>query len=181
MGAAWRLNNQQLGVLRSLCIWREQQARIRNKPRTWISRDADLISLAETRPADIDSLRQLKDITRSLYHQDAKSVLQTIASAEPVSQRSAAEIDSQPLSNIERHQLKLLQRAVSIVARKTGIADEVLARKRLLIQIMRINKQGDGLSSMEPQSIRWPDTIETWRRTLLEEAVVSALSGKVNE
>ena len=71
MGAAWRLNATQLGVLKHLCIWREQQARQRDTPRTWIARDADLIQIAERMPDTLAGLKALKEMSRNLYGKEA--------------------------------------------------------------------------------------------------------------
>ena len=43
---AWKLNNQDLAKLRRLCLWREEKARCLNKPRNWIAKDSDLLSLS---------------------------------------------------------------------------------------------------------------------------------------
>jgi ribonuclease D len=181
MGAAWRLNSQQLGVLKSLCVWREQQARLRNKPRTWIARDADLISLAERRPDDIEALRQIKELTRSLYHQDAVTVLRIINSSKPATEDTTADIDGQPLNGDERRLLKRLQKAVASISLRTGIAEELLAKKRLLIQIMRANPDMGVSEGASELSMRWPDSTETWRRGLLEPTIIAALTGHHND
>ena len=171
MGAAWRLNETQLGALQPLCVWREQQARIRNKPRTWIARDSDLIQLAEAMPGSAGELRQIKDMSRNLYQQDTQIILSLIADSKPVDSAILQSLESQPLTRDQRLLLKKLQQAVRHIAHDTGIAEELLARKKVLIQFLRLNEQD--LSAVLP--LKWPAGTEQWRIDLLQESLRAVL------
>lgn len=172
MGAAWRLNETQLGALQPLCVWREQQARIRNKPRTWIARDSDLIQLAEAMPESASALRQIKDLSRNLYQQDTQTILSLIAGSSPVDTGILLALESRPLTREQRSLLKKLQQAVRHVAHDTGIAEELLARKKVLIQFLRANEQdlSAGLA------LKWPEDTEQWRIDLLQESLRAVLA-----
>jgi len=57
------------GVLRALCLLRDQQAQAENRPPFKLLTNAVLIALSEARPQTIDDLRQVKGIpARQLYH-----------------------------------------------------------------------------------------------------------------
>jgi len=171
MGAAWRLNEIQLGALQPLFVWREQQARIRNKPRTWIARDSDLIQLAEVMPKSAGELRQIKDMSRNLYQQDTQIILSLIAESKPVDNVILQSLESQPLTREQRLLLKKLQQAVRHIAHDTGIAEELLARKKVLIQFLRLNEQG--LSAGLP--LKWPAGTDQWRIDLLQKGLRAVL------
>jgi ribonuclease D len=173
MGAAWRLNREQLGVLKRLCVWREQTARSRDKPRTWIARDADLIELAEKRPADRAQLGQIKDISRNLQHQDSSAILALIAGSSPVAAHEAERVDGLPLTQEQRRVLKRCQHQIEQLAESTGIASELLARKKQLVQLIHLNPD----SASAGAQIRWPASLEkAWQRPLIQECLTAALN-----
>lgn len=161
MGAAWRLNAQQLGALKLLSEWREREARKRDKPRPWVARDADLISIAEVRPASKDALKKIEGLSRNLYHQDADALLDLVRRSEPVPQAVVDGLDGQPLTLTQRPLLRRLQRGVRQVSERTGIAEELLARKKQLITLLRMN-EGRARASLD-----WPEDIANWQQHLL--------------
>ncbi|MBC54092.1 MAG: ribonuclease D [Gammaproteobacteria bacterium] len=173
MGAAWRLNARQLGALRQMSIWREQVSRQRDKPRAWIARDADLITLAQKLPADRQALTQLPDLNRNIYQQDADALLAAIADSEPVAAAIADNLEGAPMSQTQRAVLKRCQQAVRAVAAQTGIAEELLARKKQLITLMHLNQP----SSRDDNELRWPEDLAGWQRTLLATPLAPIISG----
>lgn len=173
LGAAWRLDIRQLGALKSLCIWREQQARLRDTPRTWIARDADLIQIADRMPDTLAELKALPEMSRNLYSKDAETILALVSESEPVPRDVLDSIDGAPLSQPQRAALKKMQKAVHAVARTTGIAEELLARKKVLIRILRLNE-----NPRELTSIRWPDDVRLWQQDLLQKPIAQALGVK---
>jgi ribonuclease D len=172
MGASWRLNSQQLGALKPLCVWREQVARARDKPRSWIARDSDLMQLVEKMPMDRQALTQLKDMNRNLYQQDAEQILDILASSTPVSQQEADLVEGLPLTPAQRALLKRCQHQVELVSARTGIAIELLARKKLLVQLLHLNPPGE-----TGTSIKWPVSMASaWQKALLEDALTKVFT-----
>ncbi len=176
MGAAWRLNARQLGALRDLSLWRERVSRQRDKPRSWIARDADLIVLAQKLPADRQELSQVPDLNRNIYQQDADALLAIVQNSEPVSEAIASNLEGAPMSQPQRAMLKRCQQAVRSVAEQTGIAEELLARKKQLITLMHLNRHatpvadGDGV-------LQWPDELSGWQRALLAAPLSPIIAG----
>jgi ribonuclease D len=171
LGASWRLDRSQLGVLKNLCVWRENVARARDKPRTWIARDADLIELAEKRPTDRASLGQIKELSRNLYQQDANTILEMIAASQPVSVEDAERVDGLPLSQEQRQILKRCQHQIEKVSTATGIAVELLARKKQLVQLIHLNT-----NLAKGAELVWPKGLESsWQRQLVEKGLTLAL------
>ena len=158
LGAAWRLNAEQLGVLRELCRWREVEARRRNKPRSWVAKDSELITISTAMPADMRALRRLTDLPAALLNHDG-AVLLTLISAGRL-RPAVGDPLSKPLTPELRKALKRCQAAVGRVAAEMQIAEELLARKKQLISLL-INYQEQGV-------INWPEDLSGWRRDALE-------------
>ncbi len=51
---------EQLKILRRLCLWREQRAKQSNRPRQWICVDAALVALAKLRPSTAEEVRNCR-------------------------------------------------------------------------------------------------------------------------
>lgn len=171
LGASWRLNPRQLGALKLLCVWREQVARARNKPRSWIARDADLMQLVEKLPSDRNALAQLKDMNRNLYQQDAEQILAMIAGSAPVSQHDADLVEGLPLTQAQRALLKRCQQQVELVSEQTGIAVELLARKKQLVQLLHLNQPAGNAGALV-----WPDSMQHgWQKPLLNDVLSKVL------
>lgn len=160
MGAAWRLDLTQLAVLQQLCLWREREARRRNKPRSWIAKDTDLMTLAESVPKDRNALLALSGISRPLLYQDAAVLLEVInqPSKELTLQPDSVE---QPLTPEMRKLLKKCQEVVRNNAETLGIAPELLARKKQLIPVLDEFKRSG--------TFTWPEELNGWRQSILED------------
>jgi len=158
LGMSWRLSPQQLAVLQRLCAWRERVARGKNKPRSWIARDADLIALAERRPTTVTELHRIAELPRQLQQRFAQEVLQVIA-APQAGELPAPQLLDQPLTSAQRAVLKRLQEKVAEIAGALGIAPEVLARKKQLLELLQ--------ESMAAGHLVWPVLMQGWRSELL--------------
>lgn len=178
LGAAWRLDGKGLGVLKALCWWREQKARERDKPRSWVARDADLIQLAEKLPQDRQALSKLTDMSRNIYQQDANELLGIIANSAPVAAEIADNLEGAPMSPAQRNTLKRCQQAVRTVAGETGIAEELLARKKQLITLMHLNRGPAVRSQADPMGkLLWSEDLSGWQRELLAPRLEPILAG----
>lgn len=176
VGSAWRLNPQQLATLQQLVIWRETVARERNKPRNWIAKDAELVLLVQRRPGDRQALSALKDVSKSLQQRDGEAVLTILHQDVVLSSEFNAMAETlkamsgQPLPPSLRPAVKRLQRAVTQVAENTGIAPELLAKKKVLIEFLQTNRH-----CQSPERLVWPPAIDGWRRALLQQPLFDAL------
>lgn len=166
LGGAWRLDATQLAALQRLCEWREQQARERNKPRSWIAKDAELLAIATAMPQELSELTAVADLPRPLVSRDGGDILALIKAP----QRGPAprpELTEQPLSTEMRKALKTCQAIVRQLAEQLGMAPELLARKKQLIPLI----YAAHLSAEFP----WPEDLAGWRQSLLEEPMRKAL------
>ena len=76
-----RLKGVQLAVLQKLCVWREQLAMKKNKPRRWIIADHILLDIARLRPKDVKALEKIRAIPTNLVQRHGETLLQCIQEA----------------------------------------------------------------------------------------------------
>lgn len=166
LGGAWRLNESQLEALQRLCEWREQEARSRNKPRSWIAKDAELIAIADGLPKDKAQLSAIADLPRPLVSRDGDKILSLVAA--PHSGPAVnPELIEQPLDSQMRKTLKQCQSIVRLEAEKLDIAPELLARKKQLLPLIGLSQRS--------QDFDWPEELGGWRREFLESAIRKVL------
>lgn len=162
IASAWKLDSYQLAILQRLCLWREREARKRDKPRSWIAKDSDLICLAERFPRDKNSLLSISELSKSLLNKDSESLLEVINAPHLGAPLKLATIDL-PLSTEMRSYLKKCQEVVQHKAEELGIAPEMLARKKQLVPLVVERSKG--------KDFTWPESLSGWRQPLLETAI----------
>lgn len=160
---AWRLSDAGLHALQRLCVWREQEARQRNKPRSWVAKDNDLMLIAaryaeqsELTIADMKTINQLDPQVTSRY---GASLLKFMAGNDPASSLADRDLLNNPLSSSSRKKMKACQAVVQERAVTLSMAPELLGRKKLLIELLR-NFERTG-------ELQWPETGSNWRQGVL--------------
>lgn len=166
VGGAWRLNEKQLAALQRLCVWREREARSRNKPRNWIARDSELLAIATAMPVDLAELLAVSDLPKPLVSRDGTRILQLL-SAPHVGPAPQPETLEQPLNSTMRHALKSCQHIVREQAETLDIAPELLARKKQLMPLLLLAK--------DKPEFAWPTELSGWRQSLLEQPLRDTL------
>lgn len=145
--------------LRRLLLWRDEQARASNRPRSWMLDTALALDIAQRAPMERGAFEQMLDRNPKAPRR-RRGELFDLANAEP----SAEELDI-PLAELadasERDFLRKLQQAVAAAAAELQIADAVLASRRHLETLLR-----EG---------RWSSHLSGWRREILEARLVPLL------
>lgn len=167
IAGAWRLSSEKLATLQKLCIWREIIAREKDKPRSWIAKDTDLLILADAKPAQRNELFALEQLSRHVPSQYGELLLKVINSPTDVREINPDLIE-QPFDAEMRKLLKKLQKSVKEHAESLGIAPELLARKKQLIPLVSQFKRTGETS--------WPQELEGWRRSIIEPSFMAILS-----
>ena len=165
---AWRLNAQQLGVLRALCAWREEQARARNQPRNRILRERSLWPLARTQPRDAVSLARIEDMHPRTVRQDGDTLLRMIAAAADLPPEQRPEPLPEPLPLEAAALLKKLRAVGQREAERLDMVPELMLRKKTLEALLKTGYP-DG-----PYVL--PDSLRGWRRALMGQALLDTLS-----
>ena len=169
---AWKLSDEALRLSRRLCLWREAESRLRNRPRSWIVKDNDLqaiaVAVAQAAVVDEGLLRSVKvqepkflqryarDLSKILNEQDSDST--------PLNRSNL----NYPVEGSDRKTLKSLQKIVEDKAIQYQLAPELLGRKKHLLDIIkRFNQTG---------KLNWGGGQENWRQEILATEFLTSLT-----
>ena len=147
---AGRLPDAALARLDRLAEWREEIARRRDLPKSFVIRDEDLIRLAECSNAHRlqGALQSLPHPVQRRYGDDLKALLSANGGSD--FQRPAELI---PLDNEQRDWIRQAQQSVGELARELGIEAAMIASKRELTRLARGER---------------PSWLQGWRGPLLQ-------------
>ena len=165
---AWRLNPQQLAVLRALCAWREEQARKRDQPRSRILRERSLWPLARTQPRDQGSLARIEEMHPRTVRQDGETLLGLIADAAALPAEQWPEQLPEPLPLEVSALLKRLRAVGQREAERLQIVPELMLRKKVLEALLKTGYPAG------PYTL--PDSLRGWRRALMGQALLDCLA-----
>jgi ribonuclease D len=159
---AGRLDRRQLGALRTLAAWREQEARKRDLPRNFVLKEGLLLDLATRRPKVARDLQRLPSFDPRQGARDSATWLQLLERAEerPESElppRISGKAFSPALREVENR----LRERVRERAAELDVPPEILAPRRILDALLRLN-----VGQPEP---RLPRELSGWRREVLGE------------
>lgn len=160
---AWRLSDDALRNLQRLCLWREMESRLRNRPRSWIAKDNDLHAIAvSASQLDVLEEQRLKSIKveepkfLQRYARDFVQILSEDKQETVPLDRSNLNL---PIESSDRKSLKALQKIVEEKAAQYGLAPELLGRKKHLLDIIkRFNQTGN---------LNWDGMEKNWRQEIL--------------
>ncbi|MFK7956370.1 MAG: ribonuclease D [Lysobacterales bacterium] len=134
----WRLNGPQRSALASLIQWRELTARKKDRPRSHVLTDNDLLTLARDMPADRDALLGLQlEHARSVSRQ-VPVLLEHLKNAGE--EQSHPPAQPEPLDRSAKQLVGNLRGKISDQAEALGIAPEVLCGKRELLHLLQTGK-----------------------------------------
>ncbi len=165
---AWKLAPRQLAVLRELCAWREEQARLRNQPRNRVLREPTLWPLARFQPTDKVALARIEDMHPRTVRQDGDTLLQLMAHAAALPESEWPQALPEPLPREVTPLLKQLREVGQREAERQGMAPELMLRKKILEALLKTGYP-DG-------PYRLPDSLQGWRRELMGQALLDCLS-----
>lgn len=152
----WRLRPQQLAVLRELCAWREEQARLRNRPRNHVLRERTLWPLARLLPKNKTDLAAIEDMHPRTVRQDGDFLIELIAQASRLPQSEWPEALPEPLPPEVTPLLKSLRAIGQREAETLGMAPELMLRKKILEALLK--------SGYPDGPYELPDSLRGWRR-----------------
>jgi ribonuclease D len=158
---AGRLDRRQLGALRILAAWRDREARRRDLPRNFVLKEGLLLDLASRRPKLPKDLQKLPSYDPRQAARDAATWLQLLEEAEELPESELPpRIVGKPFSPAQRELENRLRDRVRERASVLNVPPEVLAPRRILDALLRLNQGG------EP---RLPRELGGWRREVIGE------------
>ncbi len=165
---AWKLAPAQLAVLRELCVWREEQARLRNRPRNHVLREHTLWPLARLQPRDKVALARIEDMHPRTVRQDGDSLIALIAHAAALPPETWPEALPEPLPREVSALLKQLRAIGQREAERLDMAPELMLRKKVLEALIKTGYPNG--------PYRLPDSLQGWRRDLMGQALLDCVN-----
>lgn len=160
---AWRLSDHGLRLLQKLCVWREKEARNRNRPRNWIAKDNELFCIAQSFTGDTvvtkDALSDLKELPKGFLRKYSEK-LENILNDESPHLRIDHQLLNPPLPPKYRSTLKAWRKVIVTKSEELDIAPELLARKRWLLDLI---KRFENTGRMD-----WQPPLAGWRKEALQ-------------
>ena len=145
---AWKLSSRQLAVLIAVCSWREETARIKNKPRSWIIDDKACLQLALEQPLSFQQLRSEVELPPQALRRYGDSLVEIVDHQQGLGERELPPRLPPPLSAAQRKQLKALKGRAAQIAADLDVPPQILVASKDFETLMRI---AGGEDAREPE------------------------------
>ncbi len=165
ISGAWRLEPRQLALLAELFRWREDEARRRDLPRSWVLGNAPMLELAARLPRSAAAIESVPELPAKTARRNTP---QWLAMSDAVLQLADEALPAPlppPLTRAQGQQVKRLRALIRARAEQAGVAVELLARRRDVEALV----QGD------PGQAESSVLLQGWRGRLLGEELLDAL------
>ena len=114
-----------------LASWRDRTARSLDRPRNRVARDEHLLQLAQALPEDVHALRG-DALPHGMVKRWGEELQAAVDAARTLPEAALPAPAGQPLARLHAPLLKRMRGEARAVAEELGLAEELLARKRLL-------------------------------------------------
>jgi len=165
---AWKLNARELGALAAICDWREQTARLKDRPRSWIIDDKACLQLAQQDPLNWSELKSAVDLPPPALRRYGEQLLELLAVQRQVPEAELPQPLPAPLDARQREQVKKLKARVRDIAQEQGTAPEVLVQSRDYELLLR---EASG------EQVTVPGHWQGWRKDLVIAPLRRSLAG----
>ena len=168
----WRVNGvhqlspQQIAVLQELCLYRDEVARIRNRPLFKVISDSTLVAIAGTCPRNENELKALPGMTHHQLNRHAKALLQAVQrglKAKPIHPPRNIRPDDRYLARVEALKQWRKQKA-----RELEVESDIVLPRDLLHQLASRNP-------LEPKALAVCLSDVPWRRGRYGDEILKVL------
>lgn len=132
--SAARLNDDALARLDLLANWRDDQARARDLPRSFILNDATLLELARKPPQDASALAKVDGVHAGLVRRHAEEMLALLGQPTTHFQRPPELV---PLTSSQQVAIKQMQQIVRNIAEQLNLEPPLIASRRELTRLVQ--------------------------------------------
>jgi ribonuclease D len=140
LGAVQQMAGRPLAAAKALAQWREQQARQRNKPRSWILSDALLLQIANRLPDSRSALAAIDGVNQGLLKHRGDDLLQIIAASEQHDEPGQPASSGRPTAR-QKTLRKYLATLLDETAEQLGVPASLLATRRDLMAMVQGQRQ----------------------------------------
>lgn len=166
--SAWKLNRRALAVLKALYIWRDQEARVRNVPRSYVLKENTLWPLACFQPSTLHQLNKIEDMTPRRIQQEGEAVLAVIEQALTIPDDLCPPLLPKPFSESMGNIMKKIKRLVDQRAQELDIAPEVLVRRKQITELL--------MSGEATGRYQLPPSLQGWRAAIIGDELLAILN-----
>lgn len=169
VGSKQGLSRRDLAVLQELALWRDDEARRRNKPRRTVLKDEPLVELAKRKPKTAAAVLELRAVN-GVGSRQAEELVQAIQRGLEVPESEWPVVESSPpLDENGAALLELLSAVVKVRAMEEDLPPSLLAPADALRQLA-IQRTPEIVGSL----------FSGWRGELLGEALKATLEGTLS-
>lgn len=168
--SAWKLQRDQLAVLKAVCRWRERLAREQDKTRSHIIKDTSVYDIALKLPLDVKQLKRIQDISYRFVDEYYKPLLSLIVDTLD-DQADYPDMLDRPLSSAQTALLKKLKAYVGEIAQRLDLPQELLVRKKDYEMLIRSNVAG---------VYELPSSLTDWRQAVVGDALLHFLQPELS-
>jgi ribonuclease D len=166
--SGWKLAPRELAGLIAISDWREQEARERDKPRSWIIDDKACLVLAQALPGSSDDMRGL-ELPSPAIRRYQETWLELLEEVLDCPQDELPASLPGPLDAQQRNRLKTLKSAARSIAEQLEVAPEVLLPAKDFELLLR---------ESVGETINTPSLWRGWRQDRVIAPLRAALSGE---
>lgn len=167
---AWRLDRQQLNVLKTLCAWREVMARQLDTPRSWIIDDKTLYAIAKSGLSEKSELKEQANMASRQIRKYGDEILELTEQARQVPVDECPEAVLRPARAPDTDTMAELQRIIDDKAQALDVSRELLAtRKHLEALFGTLDENGE---------YALPPSLSGWRERVIGEDLLKVLNDK---
>ncbi len=168
-----RHSRRQLMQLQQLCAWRDQQARARNQPRSFVLKGSSLQALVEAGPRNLFELQKVRDLHPVVQREHGRTLLKLLHDL-PEPDLWPARLPRNPRLRPELGQQ--VDRLIAAQAAHLGVPEAVLMRRKWLGALLaHVIAQHEGDVIQDPQDLSAQDNPP--QSSLGEDALPLALLG----
>ena len=182
---ASRLNRRELGILRELASWREQEAESRDRPRGHIIGDEVLVELSRMKPKSLGNMKTLRGVHPQLLRRSGEEIIRQVKIALDLPKSELPEIIEKPAKDSGQGLVvDLLETFLKARAKDNRIGPGYVATRSELYELARLQREG-GIGSgasdagngsgVTKAALR---VLEGWRRDLIGNELLGLLEGR---
>lgn len=164
---ACHFSYHQQRLLQVLCVWREEEARRRDLPRSFILPENCLLSVAEAQPNTVAALKPLLASCQRELHRFGAEIVQLSLQITNEAPKDDFVFIPLPPRKENKALIDILKQAVQAKAKQLNLVSELLLNRKTLEKIV--------LSVLKPELGAWQPLLTGWREQQLGELLEKTL------
>lgn len=170
--SAWKLEPQQLAILKSITRWREDIAQDKDIPRNRVIKESAIYEIAQNEPDHISQLRNIEGLNDRMIRSFGSKIIDIVEQSKAITPEHLPERMQRPLASSERKQVDRLKAIAAQKAAELAVPVELLMRKKDYEALMF------GLRNNDRDL---PKSLCGWRKNIIGDDIESAVNDVAEE